>query len=320
MKNDLLIIASGGGHTGFGVAIAEYLPFKPDFIIPEGDKFSEELVKPISRRIFYVKKGKEPNETNLSLIKNLPKIVAQSIRVPKYKVTVATGSNHSLIPAVIEKIKGSKLFAIESQDRFITKGKSIEILSHISKAVFLHWEEQKKLYKNGIVVGPIVGKPKYESKDGDYVLVTTGSMGFKRLFDTLISLNTKRKFIIQTGRIEPSIYKRKRQDWEFISFTTDIERLIANSSVVVTHQGKTAMEAVVMYRKPTIIVYNNEWIYATTKEDTKIYARVLGATFLDDPSTWESNEIILDAIEKAKKPNVFEPGTKKLVDILSNEI
>lgn len=317
-NNDVLIIASGGGHTGFARAIAEYLPFKVDFVIPEGDKSSEELLKPFANKFYYVKKGKEPDQSNLTLLLNLPKILLESLKIGKYRVVIATGSNHSLFPALALKMKGSKLFAIESQDRIVTKGKTVEILSRFSQNVFLHWEEQKRLYpKKGLVVGPIVGKPKYESRDDGFILVTTGTMGFKRLFDAIVSLGLK-EVVLQTGKVDPRPYIEK--GFKAFSFDPDIEKYISRASLVITHQGKTAMEAVVMYRKPTIIVYNNDWKYAATKEDSKRYAEILGATFLDDPSEWSSVKVLEEAIKNAKPPKDHDIGTPKLVKRVLEEL
>ena len=55
-----------------------------------------------------------------------------------------------------------------------------------------------------------------------------------------------------------------------------------------------------MYNKPVIIVFNRDWVRATTFEDAKIYAKVLGATFLDDPIKWEDESILINAIENVK--------------------
>ncbi len=46
----LLVIASGGGHTGFARAVAEYMPFKVDFVIPEGDLNSRNLLSPYAEK------------------------------------------------------------------------------------------------------------------------------------------------------------------------------------------------------------------------------------------------------------------------------
>ncbi|AHC51545.1 polysaccharide biosynthesis protein [Sulfolobus acidocaldarius SUSAZ] len=320
IDNPLLIIASGGGHTGFARAIAEYLPFKPDFVIPEDDQFSKDMLLDYARKLYYVKKGKDPGQGNITLMRNFLKIIIESGKIPKYLATIATGSNHSLIPAMLQKIKGSTLYVTESQDRIITRGKTVSVLSKFSRRVFLHWNEQKGLYDNGVVVGPIVEKPKYKSENKGYILVTTGSMGFKKLFDSLLNLRGNYKFVIQTGKVDPTPYIEKKPDWSLFSFDKDIERYIANAELVITHQGKTAMESVVMYGKPTIIVYNKDWKSATTKQDTILYAKILGATFLDDPSTWDSIKVLEDNIQNVRKPKQFEIGTPKLIDIILSEL
>ena len=323
-NNDVLIIASGGGHTGFARAIAEYLSlssnsYKVDFVIPENDKYSEEALKPFSSQFYYVKKAKEPNQGNIALITNLPHVLAQSLKIKKYKVVIATGSNHSLFPALAQRAKGSKLFVIESQDRIVTRGKIVSILSNFAENVFLHWQEQKGLYpKKGMVVGPIVEKPKYTPKDEGYVLVTTGTMGFKRLFDIVVSLDLGKEVVIQTGRVPPEQYAKRGV--RAFSFSTELEKYISEASLVITHQGKTAMESVVMYKKPTIVVYNKDWRYAATKEDSKRYAEILGATFLDDPSQWDSVEELTEAIKKVKPPKKYEIGTPNLVKRILEEL
>ncbi|MEM0064741.1 MAG: polysaccharide biosynthesis protein, partial [Metallosphaera sp.] len=82
------------------------------------------------------------------------------------------------------------------------------------------------------------------------------------------------------------------------------------------HQGKTAMESAVLYRKPTIIVFNKSLTRAATYEDVKLYSSILGATFIGDPSTWGSEEVLINAIEKSKQPETYEPGTEKLVKVI----
>jgi UDP-N-acetylglucosamine:LPS N-acetylglucosamine transferase len=311
-SSKVLIVASGGGHTGFARAIGQSLPFKADYVIPKDDKYSIEMIKDLSNNIYEIEKWREPNKAQINLA-NFLNSFFKSISLPKYPITVATGSNHSLFPAFFERVKGSRLVSIESQDRFFTRGKAIGLLSKISEAVLLHWEEQKGLYKNGIVVGPIVEKPKYEPKDGGYILVTTGTYGFKRLFMKLKELDLK-YVVIQTGKENPENYKKP--SWIAFQFDRDIERWIANSSLIITHQGKTAMEAVVMYRKPTIIVYNRDWSKATTYEDAKKYAEVLGVLFLDDPITWSSSEVLFEAINRVKEPKKIRPGTEKAVNVI----
>ncbi|ACP37162.1 UDP-N-acetylglucosamine--N-acetylmuramyl-(pentapeptide) pyrophosphoryl-undecaprenol N-acetylglucosamine transferase [Saccharolobus islandicus] len=315
----ILIIASGGGHTGFARAIAQYLPEKVDFVIPTNDPYSRQMISQYANKIYEIPKGREPDESSLVLFKRLFSIIVKSANIKKYDLIIATGSNHSIFPSFFQFLKGGKVYGIESQDRLITKGKAIGIISNYAKGVFLHWQEQRKLYeKKGIVVGPIVEKPKYESKDEGYILVTTGSMGFKRLFDAIVKSVIGKRIVIQTGKIDPTIYRN--QNVTTFSFDPDLEKWIANASLVITHQGKTAMEAVVMYRKPVIMVYNNDWKSATTLSDAKKYAEILGATFLSDPITWSDYNVLLEAIENANEPNVFDTGTPNLVKHVLSEL
>jgi UDP-N-acetylglucosamine:LPS N-acetylglucosamine transferase len=306
----LLIVASGGGHTGFARAIAEYLPFKADFVVPRGDSWSMEVLKDYASNVYEVMKGRGPKDGMSVLLRNSIKSFRDSFSLNKYDVVIATGSNHSLFVALSQKLKGSTIFSIESQDRIVTRGKAVSIMSKFSKNVFVHWKEQKSLYKNSYVVGPIVEKPKFSAKNEGYVLVTAGTMGFPRLFKEVSKLD-KFNFIVQTGQVDPSTVKASKA----FKFDSEMERLIAGASVVVTHQGKTAMESVVMYGKPTVIVYNSDLTKAATKEDTKLYAEILGAKFLDDPLTWKGGELE-KALDNPNKPKNHEIGTPKLIDYI----
>ncbi|QKQ99252.1 polysaccharide biosynthesis protein [Metallosphaera tengchongensis] len=315
--NKLLIIASGGGHTGFARAVAEYLPFKADFIIPENDSNSRLLLQPFANRIYEVSKPREPLGSSLSLFSKGLRALSQSLSIPKYKVTLATGSNHSYIPSLVQYLKGTTLYVIESQDRIVTKGRTTYLLSKLSRGVFLHWKEQSALYRKGIVTGPILQRRKYEPKNDGYIFVTAGTEGFKSLFDKIVTLGLD-NVVIQTGKIDPSIY-RGRARLAF-SFDPNIEQFIASSSLVITHQGKTAMESAVLYGKPTIIVFNKALTRAATYEDVRIYSKIIGATFLDDPSTWSNDREILEAIKEARKPTSHEIGTEKLVKVIISAI
>jgi UDP-N-acetylglucosamine--N-acetylmuramyl-(pentapeptide) pyrophosphoryl-undecaprenol N-acetylglucosamine transferase len=312
----VLLIASGGGHTGFARAIAQHMPFKPDFVVPRGDKLSAQIALTNASRIYEVTKWRSPDggSSGLGALRSL----WESLRISRYDIVLATGSNHSIFPSLVQRLKGAKLYVVESQDRIVTKGKAVYLLSFLSKGVFLHWESQRRLYpRKGIVVGPIVEKPRYFPSDMGYVLVTTGSMGFPRLVKRALKL--RRKVVIQTGPLDPSDLSVGENVTAF-QFDPDLERWIAGASIVVTHQGKTAMEAVVMYRKPVVIVYNRDWRRAASLEDTKLYARELGATFLDDPLTWRDESILERTVGEVKPPKPHESGTPKLVDIILGEV
>ncbi len=309
----LLIIASGGGHTGFARAISQYLPFKPDFVIPKGDKWSMELLKDYASNIFQVTKARGPQDGLLTMVKNSFSSLKESFSLEAYDYVIATGSNHSLYVALATKLKGSRVFSIESQDRIVTRGKAVNLMSRFSDKVFLHWREQAHLYRNSYVTGPIVEKPRYTPRESGYVLVTAGTVGFPRLFREVSKIQGF-DFVVQTGQVDPVKVKASKS----FAFDPDMERLIAEASVVVTHQGKTAMEAVVMYHKPVVIVYNAELTKAATREDTRLYADILGATFLDDPSTWRGDEMV-KALSSPKSPKYYEPGTQRLVDFILHQ-
>jgi UDP-N-acetylglucosamine--N-acetylmuramyl-(pentapeptide) pyrophosphoryl-undecaprenol N-acetylglucosamine transferase len=312
---NILIIASGGGHTGFARAVAENINGKVDFVIPKGDEVSKKMLIQYASNFYEVEKGRGPFDNSVTSLLKFLRAMFESSKIKKYDIVLATGSNHSIFPSFFQYTRGAKVFAIESQDRIVTRGKAINIISKYSKAVFLHWQEQKNLYKNGIVVGPIVENPHYSPSDDGYILVTAGTEGFPELFEKISNLGIK-NVIMQTGKIDSSLYSNKVL--KAFNFDPNLEKYIANSSLIITHQGKTAMEAVVMYRKPTIIVYNKTLVRAATRADTQLYAKILGAMFLEDPSDWKSNDDILYFIENPRKPNYFEPGTSRLVNVMLN--
>jgi len=312
-----LIVASGGGHSGFAKAVADYLPFKPDFVIPTGDSYSRKLLEPLANKIWELPKPREPLESDLHAIYKGVESLVQSSLLPKYKVILATGSNHSLLPSFFGYLKGSKVFAIESQDRIFTRGKAIRIISAFAKGVFLHWEEQRSLYKNGVVVGPILQRPRYVPKDEGYVFVTAGTEGFQRLFDVLAKLKLP-NVILQTGKVNPERYKGL--GWKVFDFDPDMEKYLANASLVITHQGKTAMEASILYNKSVIMVFNRSLVRATTFSDAKAYAEIIGATFMDDPNTWASEVELLNSINSPRRPKTHKPGTERLVQVILNNL
>ncbi|BCU66985.1 polysaccharide biosynthesis protein [Sulfolobales archaeon HS-7] len=309
----LLIIASGGGHTGFARAIAQYLPFKADFVIPCNDSTSKKMIEPYADKLVCVTKLRMPNESSLVMIPRTFTALSQSISLDSYQTVVSTGSNHSLLPSLVARIRGSEIFVIESQDRFLTRGKTVYLLSRVSKEVLLHWKEQESLYPSkGVHVGPIVERPKYQPRDQGYYLITTGSMGFPRLVRRALRLNYD--FVIQ----DATDLEELKGHPNYFKFDPDLEKWIANATAVITHQGKTAMEAVVMYRKPTLVVYNKDWKSATTFRDSMKYAEVLGAGFLPDPVDWKDDELD-KALKQLSTPKEIEPGTQNAVKRITSQ-
>ncbi|RLG91358.1 MAG: polysaccharide biosynthesis protein [Thermoprotei archaeon] len=321
-KKSILLIASGGGHTGYCRALAERFyeykknySFKLDAVIPCLDKWSKKILEDYVDNIFCINKLRQPYEKHYKMIKNFPIALIQSIkRIKRYDYVIASGSNHSLLPTLIAKLKNtsSKILAIESHDRFITRGKTISLLSKTIAIPILHWKEQKKLYRNGIVVGPIVKKRKYEISNKGYVLVIGGFEGDKKLYDKLVKTPLT-NVVLQTGRLNPEHYRKLRPDWIVFDFDPDIDKWIAGARVVIGHTSVTLLEAAITYRKPVIIYWNPEWSSAATFQDVILFSKKINAQVLvdTDPNT------ILETINKVKPPpDIREDGAKKLVKLI----
>ncbi len=82
------------------------------------------------------------------MIKNFPIALIRSIkRIKGYDYVITSGSNHSLLPTLIAKLKNtsSKILAIESPDRFVTRRKPSAYYRKTIAMLILHWKEQKNI-------------------------------------------------------------------------------------------------------------------------------------------------------------------------------
>jgi len=79
------------------------------------------------------------------------------------------------------------------------------------------------------------------------------------LFDVVVESDLE-NVVLQTGRVDPEPYMKKRPDWKVISYSTTFYELVAGADVVVTHFGSTVLEALI-YRKPTecILGFRNKY-------------------------------------------------------------
>jgi len=127
----ILITASGGGHTGYAVAIAQRLKNKAEliFAVPEGDEWSASKVRKYGE-VIHIRKARGPKDPLWRSIPGLAKAFLQSIRrIGQVDVVIATGSNHCVPPSIVGKLKGAKLIAIESSVRFTKASLSIKALT-----------------------------------------------------------------------------------------------------------------------------------------------------------------------------------------------
>ena len=135
------------------------------------------------------------------------------------------------------------------------------------------------------------------------------------LFDSIAKTGLK-NVVLQTGRINPEKYKKIHSEWIVFDFDPDFQKWIAGASVVVSHLGKTVIDAALTYGKPVVIVPNPEWTHTAGLADAKILAKKLNAEIVEEISP----ENILNAIDKVreKKPPRYEDGAAKLIALIED--
>ncbi len=310
----ILILAGGGGHTGFAYALAQRLEDKASmtFLIPEGDTLSR---KRLSRfgKIDYIPKPRGAKTPTGEFAYNLARAFAVSMKkvTRDFDVAVSTGSNFCIPPAFTAFSKRIQIINIEGEVRFTRASLTARILQPFSAITALQWPEQKKLLK-GRVVGPLFHRPEIQPWNGCYILVTGGTLGHKLLFDAVNESDLK-NIVLQTGEIDPEPYMKRHPEWKIMRYSSNFPELLAGAELIVTHFGSIALEAVV-YQKPTVMVLNPEWTRTVGKADAKFFAKKVGATFLSDVNL----ETLTSAIEKAKhnKIPVLRDGAKVLAEMI----
>lgn len=313
-RGHVLILAGGGGHTGYAYALAQALRDKSTlhFIVPEDDTLS---YKKLSRfgKVETLIKARGPKTPAHEFAPRLAKAFADSVgKITKnFDVAVSTGSNFCIPPATIAWIKGVPVVNIESSVRFAKASKTAVLLKALSKLTALQWEEQKKLL-DGVVVGPILTTPEIELWKGGYILVTGGTYGHRLLFDTLKACSL-RNIVLQTGRIDPESYMKTHPEWKILTVTDKFAELLAGAEIVVTHFGSTVLEAVA-YKKPVVLVPNPEWTRTAGIDDAKYLAQKVNAVLVSEISL----ENLLNAIKQAKKRRVpaFPNGAQNLARMI----
>jgi len=312
----ILILAGGGGHTGFGYALAQRLEDKASmlFFIPEGDTLSYKRLSKFGK-VDYLLKPRGAKTPTGEFAYNLARAFAISMKKVsrKFDVVVSTGSNFCIPPAFTAFSKRIHLINIEGAVRFTRASITARILQPFSAITALQWPEQKKLLK-GTVVGPLLHRPEIQPWNGGYILVTGGTLGHKLLFDAVNESDLK-NVVLQTGEIDPEPYRKRHPEWKIMCYSSKFPEFLAGAEIVVTHFGSTALESIV-YQKPAIMVLNPEWKRTVGKTDATIFAKKLGATILSDITL----ESLIKAIEKAKnnKTPVLKDGTKVLADMILN--
>jgi len=313
-RGNILILAGGGGHTGYSYALAQALFGRANlsFIVPEDDFLS---YRKLSRfgKVDTLIKARGPKTPTHEFAPRLAKSFAESLGkiTRRFNVVVSSGSNFCIPPATIAWFRGIPIVNIESSVRFSRASRTAILLRPLSELTALQWEEQRKLL-DGVVVGPILTRPEVEPSKGRYILVTGGTYGHRLLFDT-INESDLHNVVLQTGRIDPNSYMKAHPEWKVLTLTERFSELLAGAEVVVTHFGSTVLEAVA-YRKPVVLVPNPEWTRTAGIEDADYLARKVNAVLVREISL----EGLLEAVRIAKKRSVpqFPNGAETLANLI----
>ena len=314
MQRRTLILAGGGGHTGYAYALAQALHGKAplSFLVPEGDLLSAKKLRRFGKVEFLIK-PRGPKTSMPKFAARLAKAFIDSVaRVSgKFEVVVSSGSNFCIPPAFIAWMKASSLVNIESSVRFSRASMTARLLQPFSAITALQWEEQKRLL-NGVVVGPFIPKPEVKPWNGGYILVTGGTYGHRLLFDTIAESKLE-NVVLQTGRVDPTPYIKKHPEWKVITLTERFHELLAGADLVVTHFGSTVLEAVV-YRKPLVLVPNPEWTRTAGMEDAQYLAKKVNAVMISEICL----PTIIEAMDEARKRKIptLPNGAEKLADMI----
>jgi len=315
-RPNILILAGGGGHTGFAYSLAQKLEKEANlvFLVPYGDTASYNRLSRFGE-VSYLVKSRGPKTSMWYFAVNMLRAFTSSVKSVKGKFdfVVSTGSNFCIPPAFICILKGCRLVNIEAEIRFTEPSQTARILQPFSTITALQWHEQKTMLK-GTLVGPLIPEPEFQPWNGGYILVTGGSFGHKLLFDTVNSSKIA-KVILHTGKVDPKPYIRRHPEWKIMQSSPMFPELLAGAEVVVTHFGYTALEAFAC-QKPTVLVFNNEWKRNAGIIDAEIFAKKLGANFVSELSL----ENLMDSIEKAKKNKIptYVNGAKVLANMILN--
>ncbi len=144
----ILILAGGGGHTGFAYALAQRLEDKASvtFLIPEGDTLSRKRLSMFGK-VEYIPKPRGAKTPTDEFTYNLARAFAASMKkvTRDFDAVVSTGSNFCIPPALVAFLKGIPIVNIESEARFIGASKTARILQSFSAITALQWSEEKIL-------------------------------------------------------------------------------------------------------------------------------------------------------------------------------
>ncbi|KON29270.1 hypothetical protein AC482_06975 [miscellaneous Crenarchaeota group-15 archaeon DG-45] len=313
-KKGVMILAGGGGHTGYARILAEALSGRAElsFLVPDADPLSLVRLEPFGP-VGTLTKPRHPTTPTWRFILRMAKALYQSSgRVPRgLDAVVSTGSNFCVPPALVAWAKGIPLVNLESRVKFIKPSRTASLLQRFAEVTALQWEEQRRILR-GTVFGPLLPRRTVDPWNGGYILVAGGTYGHRALFDA-VSASGLENVVLQTGNLDGREYSERHPEWKVISFTERFNELLAGADVVVSPPGGTPVEALV-YGKHVVVVSYPEWARAADREETRMFAGKLNAPILTamTPSALEA------AVEEARRREVpvLRDGTGPLVEAI----
>ncbi len=322
---EILVLAGYGGHAGYAYAVLYHLvnnygvdPSRIDVLIPQNYKWVREKLRGLGN-IREAPLPRRPNEPLLRTLHRWPRALLRGLRECKdYRVVLASGSNFSLPHAAACLLRRkTRVYAIEAVDRILTASRTPKLLSKLGAVPILSWEEQKKNYPTGLVVGPLYEPRIYEPGDDGYILVTTGTLGLPRLYKALARLGLD-NVVVQSGDIPVGEVRKLNPRWRVFQYTPDLARLIARASIVVTHfPGMTGVTARLAYRKPVVLVQSWRHKLSADPREGPILAEKLRAPYVEiiEP------DILARALEEAlsTKPPSYPDGAYRTAGIIVGE-
>jgi len=317
----VVLLAGGGGHTGYAYALAQQLAGRceMEIVVPEGDKLSHNRLKRFGD-VRTMAKPRGPKTPLAPFMAGLAKsFLRSSFMVRGKAIVVSTGSNFCLAPCMLAWMNGIPTVNLESSVRFTNASKTAKLLERSSTITALQWEEQKKLLPKGEVFGPMLAKPEVKPYDGGYILVTGGTYGHKMLFQALDSSSLE-NVVLQAGALYNQGYTQRHPSWKVIDYSDKFHELIAGAQVVVTHFGETIIDSALVYGKPTVISVNPDWTRTAGLEDATVLCKKVNGVLLDE-FTPDALIRSIDAAKKMKPPELptgAEPLSKTILKVAEN--
>ena len=281
----VLILAGGGGHTGYGVMLAEQLHKKVElhFLVPNDDSLSRKLTEKFGKVDELIKPRHPTTNIIMFFFRFIYAIIQASLKVDgSHSYVISTGSNFCIPPSIIAWIKGIPIISIESADKLSSPSKTAKYLHKIAKLTVLQWDEQKQFLK-GKVFGPFFPIQEIKSQNDGYILIAGGTYGYKELLDASIDLPFN-SVVLQIGSLNPKKYQEKQPEWQIFTNIPNFKKYLARADVVITPPGATAMEAYSLKKALVIVKYPN-WSKAGTITEAKLFSQKLNAPFVKNIST-----------------------------------